>query len=184
MNDEKIIELFWERSEAAIAELDRKYGPACKKIAYNILGDERDAEECVNDSYFGVWNTIPPNRPDSLVSYIIRIVKNTSLKKLKYNMAKKRNSHYDLSLEELEECVSSSSKTDMSSKEELESAIREFLGSLDTKSRVIFLKRYWFADSLEDISKELHVSKGALKVKLFRLRKKLRETLEREEITI
>ena len=126
MEDDKIIELFWERSESAIAELDKKYGSVCRKIAFNILGDGRDAEEC----------------------------------------------------------ISSSTETDSGSMEELEKAIRGFLDSLEPKNRVLFLKRYWFAESLEDISKELHISKSAAKVKLFRLRKRLREALEREGITI
>lgn len=184
MEDDKIIELFWERSESAIAELDKKYGSVCRKIAFNILGDGRDAEECVNDAYFGIWKTIPPGRPDPLAAYVFKIVKNTSLKKRKYNMARKRNSHFDLSLDELEECISSSTETDSGSMEELEKAIRGFLDSLEPKNRVLFLKRYWFAESMEDISRELHISKNAAKVKLFRLRKRLREALEREGITI
>ena len=107
MDDSKIIELFYERSEQAIVELSKKYGDTCHKIAVNILKNDSDAEECVNDTYLGVWNSIPPNHPDSLSAYVCRIARNLSLKRYQYNTASKRNSVYDTSMEELEEYIAS-----------------------------------------------------------------------------
>jgi hypothetical protein len=101
VNDERIIELFFERSEEAISELDKKYGRVCHAVSYNILNDIRDAEECVNDSYLGTWNAIPPARPNPLITFVLKIVRNISLKRYEQNTALKRNSRYDASMEEL-----------------------------------------------------------------------------------
>ena len=106
MQDSKIIDLFFERSEQAITELSIKYEKLCKQISVNILGNEEDALECINDSYLGVWNTIPPTKPDNLKYYLCRIVRNNALKRHHSNTAVKRNSHYDIALQELEECIS------------------------------------------------------------------------------
>ena len=100
MDDSKIIELFYERSEQAIIELSKKYGTVCTKVAKNILNDVRDTEECVNDAYLGAWNTIPPQRPNPLLSYVCRIVRNLAIKKYHANTAVKRNSIYDVALDE------------------------------------------------------------------------------------
>ncbi|NLE14203.1 MAG: hypothetical protein GX628_11070 [Clostridiales bacterium] len=108
MDDSKIIELFFERSEQAIIELSKKYGSICDRVAYNILNNRSDAEECVNDAYLAVWNAIPPQRPDPLLSYVCRIVRNLALKKYHANTALKRNSMYDVCLDEIVDCFSSS----------------------------------------------------------------------------
>lgn len=107
MEDSKIIELFFERSEQAIAELSYKYGGVCRKIAFNILNNLQDVEECVNDTYLEAWNSIPPQNPNPLVTYICKITRNIALKKYRYNTAKRRNGFYDISLSELEECIPS-----------------------------------------------------------------------------
>ena len=107
MDDSKIIELFYERSEQAIVELSKKYGDTCHKIAVNILKNDSDAEECVNDTYLGAWNTIPPQNPNPLLTYICRIVRNISIKRYHQNTAQKRNSYYDVALDELENCLPS-----------------------------------------------------------------------------
>ena len=104
LEDSKIIGLFYERSEQAITELSQKYGAVCTKVADNILNNKRDAEECVNDAYLGAWNSIPPQNPNPLLSYVCRIVRNLAIKKYHANTAKKRNSIYDVALEELEDC--------------------------------------------------------------------------------
>lgn len=106
MEDTKIIDLFFLRSETAVTELEQKYGTACKSLAFHILNSKEDAEECVNDAYLALWNNIPPNRPDPLRAYLCQIVRNLSIKKYKANTAKKRNSFYDMSLEELAELAS------------------------------------------------------------------------------
>ena len=108
MDDSKIIDLFYARSEQAIMELSAKYGPVCNKVARNILNNSHDAEECVNDAYLGAWNTIPPQNPNPLLTYICRIVRNLSIMKYHANTAVKRNSFYDVALDELEDCLASS----------------------------------------------------------------------------
>lgn len=156
MNDERIIELFFERSEQAIKELDEKYGRICHSISYNILNDRHDAEECVNDAYFGTWNAIPPARPNPLLSFVCRIVRNLSLKRYEQNTAIKRNSHYDVSMEELEDCLSSVPTIEEEIAEhELIKTIEAFLDSISKENRVIFLRRYWFSDDYLDIAKRV-----------------------------
>ena len=105
IDDEKIIELFFERSEQAIRELDIKYGKICHNLSYNIVNSRRDAEECVNDAYLGVWNAIPPTRPNPLLSYIVKIVRNISLKIYWRKEAAKRSGHYTIALAEIEGCI-------------------------------------------------------------------------------
>ena len=105
MEDTAIIRLFQERSQQAIAELSQKYGKLCQSLSRRILNNEEDAKECVNDTWLGVWNSIPPQTPNPLVSYVCRITRNLSVKRLRHNMAAKRNSYYDVSLAELEECI-------------------------------------------------------------------------------
>lgn len=112
MDDSKIIELFYERSEQAIIELSKKYGTVCTKIAFNILNNTQDTEECVNDAYLGTWNTIPPQNPNPLLSYVCRIVQNLAIKKYHTNTAAKRNSIYDVALDELENCFPSSASVE------------------------------------------------------------------------
>lgn len=143
MEDSKIIELFFERSEQAIAELSYKYGGVCRKIAFNILNNLQDVEECVNDTYLGEWNSIPPQNPNPLVTYICKITRNIALKKYRYNTAKRRNGFYDISLSELEECIPSVPQ-DISSctEEELTKTIEKFLDTLfNSHPRFPFCKR-------------------------------------------
>ena len=107
MQDSNIIALFLQRSERAIGELERKYGAACSRTANNILGNRQDAEECVNDSYLAVWNTVPPRQPDPLIAYVLRIVRNISLKRVQHNAAAKRAGNYQECYEELSGCIAS-----------------------------------------------------------------------------
>ena len=179
MDDGKIIELFFERSEQAIAELSEKYGPLCLRLAENILGNGSDAEECVNDAYLGVWNSVPPTRPDSLPGYLSRIVRNIAVKRYRSNSAAKRNSSYDTSLDELGECFpSGDSVEDEFSALELSRALDMFLGGLDSRSRIIFVRRYWYADSVGDIAAMFRTGKHNVSVILSRTRKKLKKYLK------
>lgn len=179
MLDEEIIELFFERSEKALEELEAKYGKICLQTSYNILGNYSDAEECVNDSYLGVWNAIPPTRPDPLLTYVLKIVRNLSLNCYHKNAAKKRNSAYDLAVEELSDFLASPESVEsiMESKE-LVAAIEGFLDSLKTRDRVVFIRRYWFYDSYEQIASRVGISAKNVSVKLTRLRRQLRVYLE------
>lgn len=185
MDDSKIIELFYERSEQAIIELSRKYGSVCTKVAYNILNDKRDTEECVNDAYLGAWNTIPPQKPNPLLSYICRIVRNSAINKYHANTAIKRNSIYDVALDELENCFpASSSVEDKFNANEVARIIDDFLETLDKENRIMFVRRYWKSDSIADLAKLFHTSNHNVSVRLSRTREKLRKHLIKEGVSL
>lgn len=184
LEDDKIIELFDARSEKAIQELSSKYGELCRKISYNILNDWQDVEECINDAYLGIWNRIPPERPNPLAAYVCRIVRNISLKKSRYNLARKRNSSYDISIHELEECIPAGRNPNPHAQESLTEAIERFLDSLDQNSRVMLIKRYWYADSVSEIAHVFGMRENSVSAKLMRLRRKLKKYLEQEGIRL
>lgn len=185
MDDKNIIELFYERSEQAITELSKKYGLLCKKVADNILNNHLDAEECVNDAYLAVWNTIPPQNPDSLVSYVCRIVRNQAIKKYHENTALKRNSIYDTSLDELEEVLPSSASVEGELEaKEVSAMIDRFLETLDKQSRIMFIRRYWYSDSIEEIALSFKTSKHYISVRLSRIRKALKKHLVKEGVSV
>lgn len=185
MEDSRIVELFFSRSEQAIAELAGKYGGVCRKIAYGILNNHEDVEECVNDTYLGVWNSIPPEAPDSLVAYVCKIARNVSLNKYRYNSAQKRNSYYDVSLSELEECIPvGAMEADQWKDEELTHVLEGFLDSLDKKSRIMFVKRYWYAESVKDIAEEFGMTENHAAVKLLRIRTKMKIYLEKKGVAL
>ncbi len=181
MEDQLIVELFLERSEQAIAELDHKYGNLCRGLSRRILRSEQDAQECVNDAYLAVWNNIPPERPDPLSSYICRIARNLSLKRYQSNTAQKRNSYYDVLLEEVSECLESAGTVeDEVLVRELSDYVNRFLGQIKQKDRVIFVQRYWFCKEIREIAKELGVSRNYVTVHLHRTREKLKFYLRTE----
>lgn len=178
MEDEKIIELFFERSEQAIKEVDTKYGRACHNISYNILHNRLDAEECVNDTYLGAWNAIPPARPNPLLTYLCKIVRNLSLKRYYMKEAIKRNSTYDVAMEELEAYLSSPNTVEAEIEaRELARIIEGFLDTLSVENRVIFLRRYWFSDTYSDIAQRVGLTEKNVSVRLTRTRSKMREYL-------
>lgn len=178
MVDEKIIELFFERSEQAIKEVDTKYGRVCHNISYNILHDQMDAEECVNDAYLGAWNAIPPARPNPLLTYLCKIVRNLSLKRYYMKEAIKRNSTYDVAMEELEAYLSSPNTVEAEVEaKELARIIESFLDTLSVENRVIFLRRYWFSDTYSDIAQRVGLTEKNVSVRLTRTRSKMREYL-------
>jgi len=181
VEDNKIVALFYERSEQAIVELSQKYGKLCGHIAYNILNNSQDAEECVNDAYLGAWNTIPPHKPDSLRTYILRIVRNIAVTKYHANTAMKRNSHYDVALDELETCLSSPLTVESAVfAKELPHLLDRFLYSLDTQSRVMFVCRYWFGEPVNDIAQKFKMRPNSVAVRLARTRDRLRKFLMKE----
>lgn len=183
MEDSKIIELLFDRSEQGITELSGKYGPACRKIAENILNNHSDAEECVNDAYLAVWNTIPPKNPDTLYSYVCRIVRNIAIKKYHSNTAKKRNSFYDVALDEIKECFPSSQSVENEIESlEIAQAIDRFLETIDKQSRVLFVRRYYFSDSIEALANIFKTSRHNVSVRLSRIRKKLKKHLMKEGV--
>ena len=185
IDDEKIIELFFKRSEQAIWELDVKYGKLCHNIAYNIVNNRQDAEECVNDAYMGAWNAIPPAHPNPLLSYIVKIVRNISLKIYWGKEATKRNGHYKLALEEIEGCIADQkSVEDEIEARELAHIIEEFLDTLTTKERVIFMRRYAYADTYADIAKRVGISEKNVSVRLTLIRQKLKLHLIEREVFV
>ena len=180
MDDRQIIDLFYERSEQAITELSKKYGDLCFKIAINILNNPQDAEECVNDAYLGAWNSIPPQNPATLRAYLCRIVRNLALKKLRTNTALKRGSRLEISLSELENCIPDNSFDEHLSAKELTAQLNAFLSTLHRDDRVMFLKRYWFAEPLSEIAKTFGITEHNASVRLGRIRKKLYQYLNKE----
>ena len=158
VKDDQIIALFFARSQQALTELDRKYGAVCSAVARNILKNPQDAEECVNDAYLGVWNTIPPQHPDPLLTYLCRIVRNRSIKRYHANTAQKRNSSYDVALDELTQCIPA--------------------------NRMLFVRRYWYADDIPALAERFHMSRNSVSIRLSRIRKKLRDYLQKEGVSL
>ena len=183
MQDEMIIELFCERSEHAIVELSAKYGRMAQSICSNILKNSSDAEECVNDSLFTMWNLIPPNKPMSLRAYFINVVRNKALDRYRYNSAPKRNSYYDIALDELEECLNSPASPVREVEESvLSDAINKFLGSIKKEDRVMFVSRYFLSESNVAIAQKMNLKETAVRLRLHRTRNKLRKFLEKENL--
>lgn len=183
--DERIIELFFQRSEEAIKELDAKYGKVCRKLSHNILGSQQDAEECVSDGYLGMWNAIPPARPAPLLPYLCKIIRNVSLKLYYKKSATKRNSAYDVSMEELEACLSSPDTVeDQVEVRELVRMIEMFLETLSQENRVIFMRRYWFSDTYQDIAQRTGLTQKNVSVRLTRMRGRLRRYLMEREVLL
>ena len=183
VEDSKIIALFFERSEKAIVELSNKYGKACTKLAYNILLNHEDTEECINDSYLGVWDRIPPEKPNPLLAFVLKIVRNTALNRLKFNTREKRNTAYTECFEELKWCVSSNETVEGEIElKYISSCIDEYLKHISKINRIIFVRRYWFMDSFKEISTITGLSEGAIRTRLTRTRDGLRIFLKERGI--
>ena len=180
MEDKKIIELLWARVESAIEALSERFGRRLWATAVNILGSVRDAEESVNDTYLAVWNAIPPQQPDPLAGFVYKIGRNQALKKLRTKTAQKRNGTYDVSLDELAGCIPGPALEETVQARELGYAIDAFLGSISRDSRVIFLRRYWFGDSVKSIAQSLGMKESAVSARLGRTREQLRHYLNKE----
>ena len=175
LEDSKIIDLFFERSEQAIDELDRTYGFAVRRTVSNLLFDPLDAEEIVNDTYLGVWNSIPPHRPASLVSFVCRIARNRAVSRLRGDRALRRAQGFEPVLDELMEFLPSGMDVEADyDRKEL----------LDAINRYLFIRRYWFADSVKQIAAAMGSRENRVSVRLFRLREKLRSTLKKEGFSV
>ena len=184
MDDLKIIELYFQRDEQAIIETDYKYGKLCHSIAYNILNNHEDSEECVNETYVGVWNAIPPTRPNNLMAFVCKIARNLSLKRLEFLRREKRSSAVTLSLEELEEVLSDDRFAPDVSDEDLGKLISKFLYNQKEDFRNVFIRKYYFFDSIKEIAERYSFSESKVKNLLFHTRKKLREYLIKEGVAI
>jgi len=180
MEDGKIIALFLERSEEAIRQTREKYGHVCMHLLRNLLQNELDAEECASDVYLALWNTIPPERPDPLVTYLLKIARNQALRRITYQNAQRRSGQ-TVPLEELEYSLASAQSVEQTVEGKLlEEEIERFLRSLPRQDRALFIRRYWFCDSVEELADRFGYSKSKVKSCLFRLRNHLRQHLTQE----
>ncbi len=181
MEDKKIIELLWERVEAALDAIAKKFGKRLLRTAMNILGNPQDAEEAVNDTYMALWNAIPPERPDPFAGYVHKTGRNVALKKYRFLTAQKRNTQYDLSLEELAGILPGPSFEELVDARELGRAIDRFLDTVSKENRVLFLRRYWFGDSVKSLARAMELSENTTAVRLSRLREQLKQYLKDKE---
>jgi len=184
MEDDKIIQLFWQRDEQAIRLAQQRHGPYCLSIARRILRDRQDAEECVNDTFLHAWNSIPPQRPRVLSAFLGRLTRNLSLNRLRHNNAKKRSAATQV-LDELRTIVSGEESVEQALQHrELVAAINDFLADQPPQKRMIFVCRYWYFDSVSDIARRCGMSPNRVSVTLSRMRAALREVLLERGFTL
>ena len=178
MKDRDIIELFWQRLPQAVDAVEEAYGSQLRGLAGNLLPDPQDAEECLNDAYLGLWNSIPPAKPQPLLPYALRVVRNLCLKRYHWNIAQKRNSQFDLAYSELESCLADHTGPEQhQDAKELRAALEGFLRGLSQRDRVLFLGRYWYACTHKELALRLGMTENNVAVRLSRLREKLRKYL-------
>lgn len=181
MDDNSIISLFFLRDQAAIAAVQERYGSLVRRIAAHILPRTEDAEECESDTYLGLWNAIPPERPDPLAAFIARITRNTALNRRRHDGAEKRQGDsFALSMEELSDILPSETLEEQVSARELGQAISSFLAEEEKENRKLFLRRYWFGESVKDLAEETEMGENAVSARLSRMRKRLKAYLEEE----
>jgi len=181
MKDNEIIDLFLARDEKAIEAVSAKYHPYCYKIAWNLLANKEDAEECLNDTWFSVWSRIPPARPLALAQFCGQITRNLSIDRLRKKFAAGRpDVHMADVMEEMEQLNVTYTVEEQLAEKELMETINRFLEEMSPKDRNIFVRRYWFLDPVSAISKRHHMSTGSVKMNLYRNRKKLLKLLEKE----
>lgn len=185
MEDKLIVDLYWERSENAIAETAKKYGRYCHYIAYQILANDADAEEIVNDTYWKTWNTIPPQRPDPLKPYVGTISRQLALDAYKNQHAQKRSGQVLVALDEMSECICDrDSSTDLVDSLALSDALNRFLWALPQRTRNIFVRRYFYFSSIAEIAGDFSMKESAVAMLLLRTRKKLAHFLGKEGFTL
>jgi len=184
MNDEKIIDLYWKRSEDAIMETDRAYGLKLHGLAERIVRCFEDAQECLNDTYWTTWKTVPPKRPQYFFAYLAKICRNFAFGKLDWKNAAKRNAEIVALSDELALCIPDESAQRQSEGKEIGRVLNQFLLTLKQENRLIFLRRYWYCDTIEEISQRYGISEGKVKTCLHRTRGRLRTYLEEEGICV
>lgn len=180
MDDKQIINLFFQRDEDAINAVDEKYGSKLNALAANILQSREDGLECVNDTYMKAWNSIPPARPEYLFAFLAASARNIAIDMIRKNNAGKRQAKVVELTKELEECIGDGGLQTHLDKEDIGEMLSHFLETVDKNKRIIFLRRYWYSDSIKDISERMQMSESAVKVTLHRTRKELRRYLESE----
>lgn len=182
MNDREIVDLYWQRSEQAISETEKKYGRYCRIIAYNILENTQDSEECVNDTWLSAWNSMPDKRPERLNPYLARITRNAALTKSMKKAAQKRGGgELELALEELDACIPSGYSLEQEVEaRELAKAIDAFVGTLPEEEQLVFIGRYWFLATERELAERRGCSRSRINAMLKRTREKLKKTLLQE----
>ena len=184
MTDSQIIALFWERNEDAIRETDAAYGRKLYAVSDKILRSTQDAEESVSDTYMRAWETIPPQRPNYFFAYLAKICRNCSLSRLQWNSAAKRNAEVVSLTQEMENCIPDRSYERKLEGEEIGRVLNEFLDSISLESRLIFMRRYWYTDSIAEIAARYNISQAKVKTQLHRTRNKLQLYLAKEGIYV
>ncbi len=184
MDDQQIIDLYFDRNEQAITETDVKYGKLCHSIAYNILSNREDSEECVNDTYIGVWNAIPPTRPNNFMAFVCRIARNLSLKRLEFLKREKRSADVILSLDELSAVLPDERYAPDVSDEDVGRLISQFLRTQKEDVRNVFIRKYYFFDSVKEIAERYSFTESKVKNMLFYTRNKLKDYLIKEGVEI
>ncbi len=184
MEDDKIIELYWARDEAAILETDMKYHPYCHTIAYRILNNEEDSEECVNDTWLRTWSRIPPERPSIFSAFLGKITRNLAIDRYRRAHAAKRAGNLETVDLELDDCIGRSHIEEWMDDQAIAGTISVFLRGLDEFSRILFMRRYWYLESIADIALRYRVSESKVKSNLFRTRKALRAQLLKEGVMV
>lgn len=185
MEDKDIIELYWKRTQRAITETAEKYGNRLHSLSMNILHNYEDAEECVNDTYHETWNHIPPQRPDFFFAYLAKLTRHFSLGRYDYHHAKKRSAEIVELTTELESCIPAPNDYERKlQSEEIGKIISEFLEKQTQQMRIVFVRRYWYMDSIQEIANSQQISESKVKSMLFRMRNKLREYLVKEDIAL
>ena len=186
MDDNGIIALYWARDEKALEETDCKYGGYCRSIAYNILQNREDSEECVNDTWLRAWNAMPPQRPNILSSFLGKITRNLSLDRYKLSHAAKRGGgQLPVALDELGDCVPNGQNVEEElALKELSRLLDRFLRDLPERDCCVFLRRYWYVDSTADIAKRYQMAEGSVKSCLYRTRQKLKTYLEKAGVAV
>lgn len=184
MDDAKIIELYWARNEDAIAQTDAEYGRQLRTLANRLLQNHEDAEESVSDTYMKTWNAIPPDRPTYFYAFLASICRHLSLNRLDWNHAAKRRAEMVSLTQEMELCIPDSSRERRLEGREIGRVLNDFLGQLPKESRLIFLRRYWYVDTISEIARRYGISESKVKMQLSRTKAKLKRHLEREGITV
>ena len=181
MEDKQIVELYWERSETAISETEKKYGRYCHYIAYQILCNDADAEEIVNDTYLKTWNTVPPMRPDPLKPYVGTISRQLALNRYEAQNTQKRGGQVPLVLDELSECIpDTDGGGDIGESVALSDALNRFLWALPVRTRNIFVRRYFYMSPVAEIAKDFSMKESNVTMHLLRTRRKLEQFLKKE----
>ena len=184
MDDQAIVQLYWNRSEAAIAETDRKYGHYCFSIAHNILNNTEDSQECVSDTYLRAWESIPPHRPRHFFAYLAKICRHFALDKLDWKSAAKRRAEVVSLTDEMALCIPDSQRERELEGRELGRLLDAFLRTLTPENRMVFMRRYWYVDTIAEISARFGISESAVQMRLSRTRAKLSSYLEKEGIRV